>query len=179
MRILKFLLSTLLVLFGIYLLGGSMLPDEWAVSRSTMINANVDQIYPYVSNFKEWPKWSPWNTSNDTSLKYTYEGSESGVGAKQSWISEKMGTGWMKITSADRQKGIDYHLFIDMGGTPTTLNGNIAFSPDGQQTKVTWTDHGNADKSYINRWISFLLKPMLSKDIDRGLAGLKEVVEKK
>lgn len=179
MRTLKFLFGTLILLFAIFLIGGFLIPDAWMLSRSITIHASAEQIYPYVSDFKEWPKWAPWNISKDATLKYTYEGATAGVGAKQSWTSEKMGTGWMKITSATPQTGVVYDLFIDMGHSPSTLHGNIAFTPVGDETNVTWTDHGNSDKSYIKRWMSLMLKPMLGKDLERGLAGLKDLVEKK
>lgn len=179
MRILKFLLSTLLILLGIFLIGGFFIPDEWTVSRSITIHASPDEIYPYVSNFAEWQKWSPWSTSKNANLKYTYEGPDAGVGAKQRWISEKMGTGWMKITSADPHTGIAYDLFIDMGSSHSMLHGDIAFSQDKQETKVTWTDSGKSEKGYIKRWMSLIIKPMLGKDLDQGLAELKSIVEKK
>ncbi len=178
MCILKYLFGTLLILLAIFVIGGFLIPDEWEISRSNTIHANAERIYPFVSNFKEWENWSPWNASKDATLKYSYEDSETVVGAKQSWTSEKMGNGWMKFTAASQQSGVSYDLFIDMGRMQSTLHGNIAFSPEGDETRLTWTDRGNSDKSWIKRWMSILIKPMLRKDLDSGLAGLKELVEK-
>lgn len=179
MRILKILVSIILILGGIFVAGGLLLPSEWSVSRQITIQAKGEQIYPYVSNFKQWEKWSPWNSTKDPSLKYTYSGAKSGAGAKQTWTSEKMGSGWMLLTAADPQTGVAYELFIDMNGHQSTLHGNIQFTSKDHETTVTWTDHGDAGKSFTNRWMTLLLKPMLGKDIDTGLAGLKSIVEKK
>lgn len=178
MRIFKVLLSAVSILFIIFLVGGFFIPEQWTVSRSMTIHASADQIYPYVSNFKEWPKWAPWNNSKDKTLQYTYEGADAGIGAKQSWTSEQMGTGWMHITSANPQTGIAYDLFIDMGRSQSTLQGNIAFAPNGQETKIIWTDQGNSGHSYVKRWMSLLLSPMLAKDMTQGLTDLKTLVEK-
>ena len=177
MRTLKFLFSTVIALFTAFLIGGLMIPDEWTVSRSITIHASTDRIYPFLSNFKEWEKWSPWNASKDATLKYTYEGPATGIGAKQSWTSEKMGKGWMQFTSANPQTGVAYDLYIDMGRSQSTLHGNIDLSADGDSTNVTWTDRGNSEASFIKRWMSLMIKPMLGKDIDKGLAGLKTIAE--
>ncbi len=179
MRILKIALSTLLILFGIFLVGGFLIPDEWVASRSISIHASPEQIYPFVSHFEAWEKWSPWNSSKDATLKYTYEGSNVGVGAKQSWTSEKMGHGWMQFTSMNPQTGVAYDLYIDMGHSPSVLHGDIGFTPEGDETKITWTDRGHSGASYGKRWMNLMIQLMIGKDLDTGLAGLKNAVEKK
>jgi hypothetical protein len=178
MRFLKIFIGIIVILFAIFIAGGFLLPDEWEVSRSTTIHASPEKIYPLISNFREWEKWSPWNTSKDASLKYTHEGPAAGVGSKQSWTSEKMGSGWMQLTSANPETGVAYNLYIDMRRSSSMLQGEITFSRDDQGTKVTWTDRGHSDKSFLKRWMNLLIKPMLGKDLDAGLAGLKNRAEK-
>ena len=177
MRILKFLISILVVLFGIFIVGGFLIPSEWMVSRSVVIHAHAEQIYPYVSHFKEWEKWSPWSSRKDVTLHYVYEGPESGAGSKQSWKSDTMGSGWMKLTSADPQSGVAYDLFIDMGQSQSTLHGTIHFTPEGGDTKVTWTDKGDAGTNFVKRWLSLVIKFMIGKEFNTGLADLKVLVE--
>ncbi|MGV3740347.1 MAG: SRPBCC family protein [Gammaproteobacteria bacterium] len=178
MRFLKGLFVLIILLIVVFFIGGHFLPEEWTVSRSTSIQAKPEQIYPFVSQFKKWEKWSPWNKSKDPSLKYTYSGSEEGVGAKQSWTSEKMGNGWMEFTEADPKTGVGYDLMVEMYGHKSTLHGNIQFQPqDDEQTIVVWTDHGVAGNSSLNRWMGLLVKPMLSKDLEQALSGLKKAAE--
>jgi len=179
MRILKLLLTTLVILSAVFLIGGLIIPDQWMVSRSITIHARVDKIYPYVSNFKEWEKWAPWNTSKDPTLKYTYEDTDTNHNAKQSWTSKKMGNGWMQFTTMNPQRGVSYELFIDMGRSQSILLGNIAFSPLNDETQVTWTDQGQSDNSYVKRWMSLMIKLMLGKDMESGLSELKKLVENK
>ena len=178
MRLLNGLLNIVLILSAVFIIGGFLIPNEWVVSRSIMIHASPLQIYPFVNNFKEWDKWSPWNSSKDATLHYTYEGSDTGVGAKQSWTSDKMGKGWMEFTSADPQTGVSYSLSIDMGYGASNLQGNIALKQEGDETEVTWTDKGNSGKSFTKRWMSLMIKVMLGRNFDTGLGHLKSLVEK-
>lgn len=177
MNILKLLFRTLYILLGIYLAGGYFIPDTWQVTRTMTMHATSQQIYPYVSNFREWENWSPWNASKDPSLEYTYTGPTTGVGAKQTWTSHKMGNGWMQFTAASPETGVAYDIFIDMNTMQSTLHGNIAFATEGDLTTVTWTDSGQANGSFFKRWMSLMIKPMLGKDIDAALSGLKDKVE--
>ncbi len=176
MRILKILSNIVLILAGVYIAGGFLISPEWSVSRSIAIDANPEKIYPFVSNFKEWEKWSPWN--EDKTLKYSYQGPEEGVGAKQNWTSEKMGKGWMQLSEANPQTGIAYDFFIDMGRSQSSLQGKMDFTRQDNKTLVTWTDKGDSGKSFVKRWMSLLIKPMLGKDMNKGLANLKIEAEK-
>ena len=106
MQVLKFLLKALLFFVIAFFVGGYTIPDSWTITRDLTIKASPEIIYPYVSHFKEWPIWSPWNPSKDATLQYTYTGPETGVGAKQAWTSSKMGSGWMQCTAANQQTGI-------------------------------------------------------------------------
>lgn len=177
MRSLKLVFKGLLLLTGFFIAGGYFIPAQWAESRAIAIHASAEQIYPMVSNFKNWEKWSPWNSHKDASLQYSYWGPEEGVGAKQSWSSEKMGKGWMQFTSATPETGVVYDLHIDMGRSQTQLQGTIAFTPNGDETIVTWTDKGDSGSSFVKRWMSLLIKVMLGKDLEKGLSNLKALVE--
>jgi hypothetical protein len=174
MRFLRIVLKGLLILIGIFIAGGFFIPPKWEVSRSISIGASAQQIYPLVSNFKEWEKWSPWSSYN---VHYTYQGPESGVGSKQSWDSEKMGKGWMQLTSANPQTGITYDFYIAMGRLQSNLQGSIAFAPQGTGTLVTWTDKGDSGNSFVKRWMSVIFKIMIGQDFEKGLSNLKTQVE--
>lgn len=179
MRILKILLSILIILVCIFFIGGFLIPDEWKVTRSIVIQASPEKIYPFISDFKQWDKWSPWNSTKDATLKYTYEGPNAGIGSTQRWISKNMGTGWMRFTSANPQRGVSYDLFININETSSSLQGNIKFIPvNDHETTLIWTDRGHSGDNYLKRWFSLMLKPMLEKDLDLGLTGLKTLSEK-
>lgn len=178
MGILKFLMRTLIILLVIFMLGGLMIPDEWSVSRSILIQAKPETIYPYVSDFKKIDLWMKDNADKDESLKYTYEGPATGAGSKQLWMSKKSGSGTFEITQANPKTGIDYDLYVNLGLSQSFLQGSIVFTPKADATEVTWTDKGNSKKHFVRRWMSLLMKPLIIKDLDKDLANLKKLVEK-
>ncbi|MEI6094493.1 MAG: SRPBCC family protein [Gammaproteobacteria bacterium] len=178
MRILDTILGGALFLTAVFLIGGFLIPSEWSISRSIVVHANIKEIYPLVSNFREWSKWSPWSSAKDSTLRYTYSGPEVGVGSKQSWTSKTMGNGWMECTSVTLEDEVGYDLYIDIGFLQSTLYGNIKFISENNDTKVIWIDKGWSDKNLLKRWMNLVMKRMLSKDIDICLSGLKTLVEK-
>ncbi len=177
MRIIRMLLGIIMTLGGVYCIGGFFIPDEWTVSRSISIHAGSDKIYPYVCDFKQWDKWSPWTSTKDAKFKYTYSGPEAGIGAKQSWTIQNLGTGWMEFTAADSKIGVSYTLFMDITDVQTTIHGTMTFTPTEDNTLVTWTDHGHSDKHFTKRWLSLLIKPLLGDEFETGLAKLKAMAE--
>jgi hypothetical protein len=177
MKALKNILIAVVALGALFIVVGLFLPNTWEVSKSVTISASKERIYDSVANLTKWPEWSPWNDTKDTSLKYTYEGAEFGEGAQQNWTSNKMGTGWLKITKANPETGISYDLFIDMGRIKSNLQGEIAFESVEGQTKVTWIDRGQ-NKNIFEKWMALSMGSMLGKDMLLGLNNLKAIVEK-
>jgi len=179
MKALKNILIAVAALVVLFIVVGLFLPNTWEVSRSATMSAGKERIYDSVANLSKWLEWSPWNDTKDASLVYTYEGPEEGEGAQQNWTSEKMGTGWLKLTKAHPETGISYDLFIDMGRFQSTLHGEIAFETVGDQTKVTWTDRGENGNNIIKKLLmSLSMKSMLGKDMELALQKIKEIVEK-
>lgn len=176
---LKWLLIIIGTLVAIFVIGGFMIPREWTVSRSITINAPAEEIYPHVANLRNWQTWSPWTKEKDPTQVYTYEGPESGLGAKWLWTSEKMGKGVLEIKKASPSEGVAYELFIDMGNMQSTINGDMAFRPVDGKTEVTWTDRGDCGNHLAKRWMSLLIGRMLGAEMEQGLANLKSLVEKK
>ncbi len=110
MKILRNILITASVLIISFILIDFLLPTQWKVERSIVINAWAQNVYPLVANFKSgWPQWSAFDFE-DPSIQYSYPGPEEGVGATRSWVSKKMGNGTQKTIGADPASGITYQL---------------------------------------------------------------------
>jgi hypothetical protein len=174
----KFLKSILVIvgfLVAVFIIGGFLLPKTWQVSETAFIPAPADNIYVQIANLRNWQHWSPWTKEKDPTQVYTYEGPEMGAGAKWLWTSKKMGKGWLEIKEADPQWGIKYELFIDMGSTQSTLYGEIAYTSKEDVLEVKWTDRGESGNNLFKRWMSLLIKPMLSKELKEGLTKLKGI----
>ena len=62
--------------------------STYEVTRSAVIPAPAQDIFPLVNSFHEWTKWSPWEAV-DPAMERSYSGSESGVGAKYTWSGNR------------------------------------------------------------------------------------------
>jgi hypothetical protein len=159
----------------VLLLSSYLLPSQWKVERSILINAFPKKIYPYVADLKGgWPQWSAFD-HEDPNIQYTYSGAASGVGSQRSWISKKMGNGSQIITQADAQKGVEFEL--RMADTNYVLKGKLAFEADGAVTRVTWTDWGQSGNHPVYRWMSFFMDSFMGSAFERSLEALKKKAE--
>lgn len=176
---LKWLLIAAAGIIGVYFLGGFLIPQQWTVTRSIVMNASNEHIYEEVANLRNWQNWAPWNMQLDPTQVYSYEGPEVGAGAKWLWTGEKMGKGYLEIKKADEKTGIVYELFIDMNDMQSTIEGVMEFKDKDGQTEVVWSDRGDSGNSTMRRWMSLLIGKMLGDEMDDGLKKLKALVESK
>src|SRR3982750_4521245 len=58
MRLLKLVLISAVVLFGVILLISLLLPSHVRISRATDINAPAEQLRPLLSDIKQWEQWN-------------------------------------------------------------------------------------------------------------------------
>ena len=62
---------TLLLLIGLVMAVGVLLPTEYSLSRSLVINAYPEQIHKYVGDLTKWDLWSP-RKEEDPSMVTTF-----------------------------------------------------------------------------------------------------------
>lgn len=175
MKTLKRIVAAAVVLGILYIVVGLLLPKRYHVERSVVIEAPADAVFPAINTLKEWPNWTAWTVAKYPDMKVTFEGPESGVGAKYSWTGEQVGQGNLKITESDPAKGIKYELAFE---NPKSLSiGGIQLEPEGNQTKATWWNEGNLGWRPINRYFGLLMDSMMGPDFQMGLNNLKKKVE--
>lgn len=149
------------------------------LERSMVINAPAAAIFEQVNTIKNTNKWQPWGMQ-DPNLKVVYEGPESGVGAKMSWQSEKLGNGSQWIIESTQDKHVKIGLqFADFDGT---YSGDIHLEPAENGTKVTWTYDGDVSNTgmataVIGKFMGTFIDSMMGKDYETGLTNLKTLVE--
>jgi hypothetical protein len=153
-------------------------PNEFTVTRSAKMAAPPQAPFDEINNFHRWTTWSPWEEI-DPQLKRTYEGPESGVGAIYRWEGNgQVGQGNMTITESKPGEMIRIRLeFIKpFAGINDTL---FTFKPVGEETEVTWTMKGNY--VFITKAMSLFMNmdKMMGDQFEKGLASIKENVEKK
>lgn len=174
MKVVKIVVSVLLILVAILLLVAAVLPSEYRVERSIVINKPPSEVYPHVADLRNWDAWSPWYEM-DAGAKYNYSGN--GVGSKMSWAGDEVGIGNLTIIDLQPNRAMRTSLQFEEPQMMAS-NGTWQFeeTPDGG-TKVTWGNEG--DLSYpMDRLFGPFLDNMLGKDFSRGLENLKRVAER-
>lgn len=170
------LLIVLVLLIAVVLVLASTKPATFRIERSISIHAPPDRIFGLIDDFREWPRWSPWEKV-DPSMTRTLSGAASGVGAVYAWLgNNKVGQGRMEITASvppsrvtiqlDFLKPFEAHNIAD-----------FTLTPAGETTNVTWAMHGP------NRFVSKIMSVfvsfdrMVGKDFEAGLAAMKAAAE--
>jgi uncharacterized protein YndB with AHSA1/START domain len=150
-------------------------PDSFRLERSATIAAPPEAIYPLISDFHEWRKWSPYENL-DADLKRTYGGAPGGVGAVYEWEGAKAGAGRMEITEAAPASRVAIKLDFSK---PFAAHNTAEFtlSPMEGATKVTWAMSG--DSPYLAKLMGvfFSMDQLVGKDFETGLANLKAATE--
>ena len=147
------------------------------VQRSTSIKAPPEEIFPLISDFHQWLKWSPYE-QKDPAMKRTYDGAERGKGAVYAWNGDKnVGSGRMEIleVAAPQKIVIKLDFFTPLEGHNTA---EFTMMPQGDGTQVTWLMHGPA--RFMTKLIQIFmnLDNMIGRDFEAGLANLKRITEK-
>jgi uncharacterized protein YndB with AHSA1/START domain len=175
MKILKWLLLAILALIVLLVVGGSLISPKFTISRSVVVQAGPDKIYPLVADPRRWKDWTVWNR-RDPAMAIEYSGPPSGAGAVWSWKSKSEGDGRMTFTAAEPDRRVAYELFFPDFGTTST--GDVVLAPSGGGTQVTWTIHGDMGGNPLFRWLALNADRMIGPDFEAGLAGLKTLAEK-
>jgi hypothetical protein len=171
MKVLVIVLGVVVVLFVGALVIGTTMSPEFAVRGSTVIAAPVDSLYARFATPRTWARWSAWTVNADTSLRYTYEGPDSGPGATMRFTSRRMGSGALRIAVAEPDSLVRYEL--KFAGSEMVVHGRVRLEPVGNSTRVTWQDSGTLGGNVLVR----LLKPLLDRSMaaayETSFAGLR------
>src|SRR3954468_9285267 len=100
MRFLKRLLIGVVLLIAAFLIVVWFQPDDYRLTRSTVMAAPAARVFAQVNDLKKWDDWSPW-AKLDPNAKVTFSGPQAGPGATFTWDSnDKVGAGTMTITES-------------------------------------------------------------------------------
>ena len=152
-------------------------PDTFSVRRSATMNASAEKIFALISDFRQWGRWSPWET-RDPGMKRSYDGAERGKGAVYAWDGNKnVGAGRMEILEAATPSKVLIKLdFIKPFEGHNTAE--FTMLPRGGATDVNWAMHGPAPLMHRIMQVFMNLDKMIGKDFEAGLAKLKLAAER-
>jgi effector-binding domain-containing protein/uncharacterized protein YndB with AHSA1/START domain len=152
-----------------------LLPRQVHVERSIVIDAPHATVFALVDGYKQFNKWSPW-AARDPNAKYTREGPEFGVGAKQSWVGDPktVGSGSQEIVEIKPLELVKSRLDFGAQGLATA---QFALAPESSATRVTWSLDSDMGAGPIGRYFGLMMDRMIGPDYEKGLAGLKALAE--
>lgn len=174
---LKKILLGLVVIVAAVLLFALTKPDSFSVERSATIKAPPEKIYPLISDFHQWPQWSPWEKL-DPNMKRSLSGAPQGVGAVYAWTgNDDVGEGRMEITGATPPTQVNIKLdFIKPFASQNTTV--FTLTPQGDGTQVKWVMQGPAP--YITKLMTVFVSmdKMVGSDFEKGLSNMKAAAER-
>lgn len=151
-------------------------PNEFRVSRSTVIKAPADRIFPLIASMRRMNEWNPF-VRQDAAMKIVYSGPESGLGAAQAFEGGSGGAGRLEVTGVTKPTLVA--MSLDMV-KPIAAHNDVTFAlrPDGDGTSVTWTMSGAMP--FVSKVMSvfFNMDRMMGGTFEQGLADLKVLAEK-
>lgn len=174
-RILSVAASLLIVIVVI----GLMIPSQVHVERTITINARPHRIYPFISNFKQWDKWSPW-ANIDPEAEFSIIGR--GKQQKMFWSSNdpRVGKGSQEFVALDKPTQIKTHLDFGQQGI---ADANFNLTAENDVTKVTWsldTDMRAGVPLYMkpfSAYLGFWMDSLIGQDYEQGLSNLQKLVQ--
>jgi uncharacterized protein YndB with AHSA1/START domain len=177
LKIISVVLGIVLVAIAAVLVIATTKPDTFRVTRSTVIKAPPDKIFPLISDFQQWKGWSPYEVKDPT-MKRTFSGAASGKGAIYAWEGDsQVGQGRMEIAEASPPSKVVLNLDFTK---PMEAHNIVVFTmePKGDVTQVTWDMNGPTP--YIGKifHVLFNMDQMVGTDFEAGLANLKSLAEK-
>lgn len=153
----------------------AFLPSGYRMERSTIIKAKPEQIWPYISDFGQGEKWSPW-AKMDPNMEKKVEG-DPGLGQKYSWVSKHrmVSTGEQTTTVFEPAKVMQSRIWFPK--FKMTTDSKMELEPVAEGTKMTWSAW--ADYKYTQRTTSlfFNAEKQMGPVFEKGFENLKGLVE--
>lgn len=155
----------------------SLRPDTFRISRSAVVDAPPETIYPQINDLHNWAGWSPW-ARLDPAQETAFDGSPLGAGAIMAWSgNKKVGAGKMKIMESSQNERVRLKLQLEK---PMKALSDIQFELkpiDETRTEIVWTMSGRNE--FIGKAMhAFMdMDKMVGSQFEQGLANLKALVE--
>ncbi len=173
-KFIKFLLFLLLGVVSIGLILMLLISKQYHFERSITINGSQSEVYEYLKSTKKFNEWNPW-MKLDPSMSIQYSGNEGEVGDEYCWKDNKdVGVGCHEIlqlvpNQLQKTKMTFKEPFESIGYS------DIILTPQGNQTKVTWTLDCELD--YPMNLMKIFMDQGMNKSYSEGLENLKKLVE--
>ena len=164
----------LLILLGvlgiILIIFGYFLPTAWTVEKAVLVQANSEEIFPFINTLDNWKEWSVW--TEDNGIDFVNEGPLFGVGATQYWKGQLRAK--LVIVKSELPKLLECRLELEEG--KFIVKGTIVLETSmPQHTQVAWRTTLSVDKNFnpIYRYQAYFLRNYFETTMNESLIGLQ------
>jgi Polyketide cyclase / dehydrase and lipid transport len=172
MKFLKWTAIIVLIIVVIGLIVAIVLPSEYRIERSIVINAPVEVVYEQIADLQNWNNWGPW-VKMEQEVAGNISTPSRGVGAHMDWDGDTIGSGSIDVLEMVELVSMRSKLTFDEDQFSDDV-WEFEVVPEG--TKATWAAEG--ELSYpVGRLFGLFLESMLGDMYEEGLASLKAYVE--
>lgn len=180
MKILKKILFGILVLIVLVLLTALFVKRDFALEKQVVINRSSSAVFDYVKHIRNQDQYNPWSLM-DPGMTKTYRGTDGTVGFVAGWESDKSGgpgKGEQTITkiTAGRRVDVELHFIKPLESVSPAYFVTDSIAP--AQTKVSWGMSGKMAYPFNIIRIFWSVDDMMGKELEKGLAGMKAIMEK-
>jgi Polyketide cyclase / dehydrase and lipid transport len=175
MMIFVYIILAIAFLFVVLIL---IAPKKFYVSRSTIINSPLADVFHYLRFLKNQDDWSPWK-KKDPHMKQEYSGTDGQVGFIAKWEGNKdVGSGEQEITRIVDNEVVESKLrfFKPWKSQSDAFIKVEAITKD--KTMITWGFSGESKPPSNVFFLFFNMDKAVGKDFEEGLANLKTILEK-
>lgn len=177
LTVLLYIVVILLAVALVVVTFASTRPNDFSVTRSAEIKAPADTIFALINDFRQWPKWSPWEKL-DPNLKRTLSGTDAGRGSVYEWEGDKkVGAGRMEILDSVPPSRVDIKLsFLK----PFKAENRTVFTitPVGGASQVRWEMTGTSNLMFKIMGMFMSMDKMVGNDFEKGLTAMKAEAER-
>lgn len=172
MKILKYVLFTLLGLLAVLLLVALFVPRKFHAGSEIVINRPTAEVFDYIKLIRNQGDYDNWSRQ-DPAIKKSYSGTDGTVGFRYVWESKKVGDGEQVITKIDDGKEVHMDLFFQGSKEANKSSINVE-EVAGNQSKVVWIIDGKMPYPFNLMTLCY----DMNKDFELGLQNLKAILEK-
>jgi len=176
MALARLLFRILVTLLLLLLVIGVLLPSHAVVERSIDIDAPQAKVFSQVNSLRNFHAWSPWSAM-DPNTSYSFEGPESGTGARMLWRSSghEASAGSMQIVRSEPEREVESRF--NFGGKGHGIATFILSPQANGHTRVVWRFQTEFGWDLFGRYLGLVFDRMIGGTYEKGLQALKQRVE--
>jgi hypothetical protein len=152
------------------------------VERKLEVAAPADRVFVVLNDLHQFLGvlvlfGSPWETI-DPNMQQTFEGPAPGSGQSYAWSGKKAGKGNMAIEESVPGQKVSIKVAFEKPMASTAIS-TFTLAPTPTGCFVTWSMDGN--HNFVGKALGVFMNmdKMLGNDIEKGLARLKTIAERK